>query len=129
MTTTASYCTYIKANGQACRAWAIKGSRFCFPHDPARAAQRAAAHRAGGKARHGRKLGDVGTAEPVKLESVADVAKLLESEVNAVLSLEKSLSRAQTIARLALAFIKAFEVSEIEQRLSALEQAMQERGP
>lgn len=100
----------------------MNGSPYCFTHDPARAAQRAKAHSAGGKARHGRKLGSAPQpGKRVKVKTVRDVVRLLESEINVVLGLEKSLSRAQTISRLALAFVKCFEVSEIEQRLGALE--------
>lgn len=103
----------------------MNGSPYCFTHDPARAAQRAKAHSAGGKARHGRKVGSAPQpGKRVKVKTVADVVKLLESEINQVLTLEKSLSRAGTIARLALAFVKCFEVSEIEQRLAALESAI-----
>lgn len=60
----------------------------------------------------------------MKLATVADVLKLLESEVNAVLTLEVSLSRGQTIARLAGAFVSAFQVGELEARLGVLESAM-----
>ncbi len=41
--------------GQPCRGYAIEGSRYCFAHDPAKAAERAQARIKGGKARHGRK--------------------------------------------------------------------------
>lgn len=52
------------------------------------------------------------------------MVRLLESEINQVLTLEKSLSRAGTVARLALAFVKCFEVGELEARLAALESAL-----
>lgn len=125
--TATTYCTEKTRSGEPCRAFAIAGSQYCFTHDPARAGQRAAAHSAGGKARHGRIIGPMKAssagpgAAPVTLASVGDVVKLLECEVNSMLTLEPSLSRGQTIARLAMVFIKAFEVSEIEQRLDALE--------
>lgn len=129
MTTTALYCIKLTKRGKPCRAYAVSGSQYCFTHDPKLAATRAKGNSAGGKARHGRKLGEVGSlSEPITLQSVADVVKLLESEVNAMLALEVSLSRGQTIARLALAFVKCFEVSEIEQRLLALESSLGENN-
>lgn len=124
MTTTTLYCTALTKAGKPCRSFALTGSQFCLAHDPAHAAQIAAARSAGGRARHGRKLGSTGTAERVKLRTVADVLKLLEREVNAVLTLEVSLSRGQCIARLAGAFVSAFQISELEGRLLALEQLM-----
>ena len=131
MTSTAhsTYCTAKTKNGQPCKAHALTNSQFCFAHDPTNAAVRAAAHSAGGRARHGRTIGQpTQPSEPVKLASIADVIKLLESEVNTVLGLEVSLSRAQTIARLALAFVKCFEVSEVTQRLAAIEWALSQRA-
>lgn len=131
MTSTASskICTELKTNGQPCRAYALAGSDYCFAHDPKNAAVRAAAHSAGGKARHGRKLGEAWPPpEPVTIETVKDVTKLLEREINQVLTLEKSLSRAQTIARLGLAFVKCFEVSELEARFAAMEAEFWGRG-
>lgn len=121
MTSTARQCKAIKRNGHPCTAYAGAGSEYCFAHDPAKSVERAAARRAGGLSRHGRKVGNTGPVERVTLKTTADVVQLLEDEVNHVLTLEISLSRAQTIARLALAFVKCFEVSEIEQRLKRLE--------
>lgn len=123
MTTTTSpkVCIATKKNGQPCATYALADSDFCFAHDPAQAAARAAARRAGGHARHGRKVGKTGDGKPVKIASVADVVKLLERTINDALTLENSLNRANTIGRLAMVFVKCFEVSEIEQRLAALE--------
>lgn len=123
----ATACAAKNKKGLPCRAPALTGSKFCFTHDPANANARAAAHSAGGRARHGRTIGPIQPGEPVTLASLSDVVRLLESEVNHVLGLEISLSRAQTISRLALSFIKAFEVSELETRLAALESALQEK--
>lgn len=105
----------------------MNGSTFCWSHDPGLRKFRAKARKAGGKARHGRKiLYSIG--EPITLATVADVLKLLEREVNAVLSLEVSLSRGQTIARLAGAFVSAFQVGELEMRLAALEASLGAKG-
>lgn len=127
MTTTAQHCQAKTKRGQPCRAYALAQSAFCFRHDPTQAKARRKASAAGGRARHGRKILFT-PGEPITLATVADVLKLLESEVNAVLTLEVSLSRGQTIARLAGAFVSAFQVGEIEQRLAALESSLGENN-
>jgi hypothetical protein len=127
MTTTGKYCKEKTTTGAPCRAYALADSAYCFAHDPQRRQERTQARRAGGYARHGRKLGKIAPAEPVTLGTIRDVCRLLETEVNCVLRLEISLSRAQTIARLAGAFVSAFQVGEIEQRLAALEAALLEK--
>jgi len=128
-TTTGLICTATTRRGLPCRAFALSNSAFCFRHAPGKAKERRRASSKGGHARHGRKVGDVGPpSEPVKVETVADIIKLLESEINVVLGLEKSLSRAGTIARLALAFVKCFEVGENEARILELERRLDEKS-
>src|SRR5262245_12370370 len=51
MARNAGQCEYVKPDGERCRARAMAGSPLCFFHAPERAAQRAEANRAGGKAR------------------------------------------------------------------------------
>lgn len=105
--------------------YAVDGSAYCYAHDPTLAAQRAAARRAGGRARHGRKLGSVGVnVEPVTLATVADILTLLETTANDLNLLENSVNRARAFIALATAATKTIEVSEIEQRLQALEERL-----
>jgi hypothetical protein len=124
-----NFCQGKNKTGQPCRAYAGNGSEYCFVHDPKRAAETAAARRAGGRARHGRTLGGPGLKEPVILGSVGDACKLLEKTINEVRRLENSLGRARTVAGLITVFIRAFEVSELEARVSALEERLKNAGP
>lgn len=125
---TSTYCQQKTKTGSPCRAYAVTGSNYCWSHDPGLRTQRTQARQNGGTARHGRKI-LYSTSAPVTLNTIADVLKLLESEVNAVLMLEISLSRGQTIARLAGAFVSAFQVGEIEQRVALIEARLNATQP
>lgn len=121
-------CRATKKNGAPCQAYAGTGSEYCFSHDPALAVKRAAARSAGGKARHGRKVGTTGQAGPVEVENVADVCTLLCATINDVLLLENSLQRSRTIGYLAGIIIRAFEIGEMQQQLEAIHRILTERG-
>ncbi len=77
----------------------------------------------GGKARHRRHItwADEEIRVSVRIRSVADVLALLEKATVDELRLENSHSRNRTIASLASAALKALEVGELEQRITALE--------
>lgn len=129
MTTTAirAHCGATKANGAPCGSFAT-ASGYCFLHDPARAGDVADARRKGGAARHGRRVGPVGDAERVTLAGPGDVLRLIESEVNQVLRLETSISRARAVGYLCGVFVATWESSELEGRVAALEGRMNERS-
>lgn len=114
-------CKAIRANGEPCRAFALRDSDFCFVHDPAHAAQRAAARRKGGHNR--RVVPYIPSEQPVpRLRTPDDVLRLLESEIALVVKQSPSLARARVVISAALAALKVLEVSEIEHRLAALEE-------
>ena len=124
---TAQHCHALNQLGAPCNAYAVTGSDFCFHHDPARAAERRLARRKGGRARHGRRVGPVGAAQPVTLDTMADVAALLQGTINAALQLENSLHRARTVGYLAGLLIKALDISELEERVNQLERTLKSR--
>jgi len=119
-------CSATNRRGQPCQAYAGE-SGLCFWHDPARAKARAKARARGGHARHGRQIGATGAGSPVPVQSMTDVVALLEAEIGAMLTLEKSLGRGGTIARLAGVIIKALEFATLEERVAALERREAER--
>lgn len=119
--TNPQHCQATTRAGRQCAAYVVAGSIYCFAHDPTLRETRTAARRSGGQARAGRKI-TTGNTQPREIKNVGDVLTLLGETVGDVLTLENSLARAQTIARLALAMVKCFEVSELEQRLTALEE-------
>jgi hypothetical protein len=124
---TAPKCQATTQNGTPCQAYALAGSDYCFHHDPARSSQRREARSKGGRARHGRHIGPVGQAEPIELDTMADVAALLRHVINDTLKLENSLQRARTIGYLSGLFLKALDMAALEQRVIALEHALELR--
>jgi len=124
---TAPKCQATTKNGTPCQAYALAGSDYCFHHDPDQAAQRREARSKGGRARHGRHIGPVGQAEPIELGTMADVATLLRQVIDDTFKLENSLQRARTIGYLAGHFLKALDMAALEQRVIALEHALESR--
>jgi len=119
--TTGRQCKATRRDGERCEAWAIGGGDFCWTHEPSVAAERKAARSKGGHARHGRQLA-VSQGDPVALGSVADVVAVVERALCDLQRLENSVARARAIGYLAGVAIRALEVSELEARITALEQ-------
>lgn len=122
VSTTRQHCQATRKDGQPCRGYPGAGG-FCLAHDPARAGAIAEARRRGGRARHGRKIGTTGDGPSVNLVTLADVLQLLGRAVNDCLALENSLSRARTLGYLCGVWSDAYETSELERRVAALEAA------
>lgn len=113
--------------GRPCASPPLRGSDYCFAHDPAMAAERKAARSKGGRARHGRQLGAAGGGRPVEVRTLGEVVALLERAINDALGLENSLQRARTVGYLAGVMIKALEAGELEERLAEVERVLKER--
>lgn len=125
MTTTAGegrLCAAKNARGEPCQAYALTGSRFCWHHAPERAADRAAAHSKGGKARHGRRL-NIGEPPPAVLRSPDDALAILEHAVSVALALDPSHAQIRSLVAIVGAWRTVREIGELEQRLAALESA------
>ena len=114
-------CEATNKDGGPCRGYAVTGSDYCFWHDPALADRRKLARTKGGRARHGRALGAVHRGQPVHIAELADVVKVLEAELNALLTLEKSISRARAVGYLCGVLVKVYKDTELEARIVALE--------
>ena len=98
-------------------------------HSPEHAQEVADASRLGGLRRR-REATVSGAYELKSIQTVADIRRLLEIAVVDTLGLENSISRARTLAYLAMTAIKLLDVGEMEERLVALETAVhRHRGP
>ena len=117
-------CAGVKENGQPCRAPKVWDSDYCLMHSPEHAEDMAEARRLEGLRRR-REVAVSGAFDFVGLETVGDIRRLLEVTVLDTLGLENSIARARTLAYLATTAIKLLEVGELEQRLAALEAAVQ----
>jgi hypothetical protein len=125
---TAQKCQAITQDGTPCNAYAVTGSDYCFHHDPALADERREARRKGGRARHGRHVGPIEPVEPIDLDTMADVTALLHRTINDTLHLENSIHRARAIGYLSGLYIKALEMSTLEQRVIELERVLKARA-
>ena len=115
------FCKATTKAGAPCRMLCVGGSEYCFTHDPALAEKRKEARSRGGRARHGRRLGPVGEGEYVAINSLTDVVRVLERELNEVLHLDRSISRARAVGYLCGIVSGIYKDSELEARLAALE--------
>lgn len=112
-----------KANnrfGNPCASAALIGSDYCFFHDPSTAEDRKIATRKGGHARYGQSLA-VTDSSPMEFYSMEDVIDLLTLAINDTLLLGNSATRNRTLGYLAGVLVTVFQVSDVEQRLLALE--------
>ena len=104
---------------------ALGGSRFCWSHDPTRAAERAAARKLGGH-RSKRARPNVTVAPPLTLDELrAALGRALAS----VELLDNSAQRGKTIASLVGVAVRLLEASELTQRIAALEELMRAGRP
>jgi hypothetical protein len=116
-------CKAITANGQPCRAQALKSGRFCFVHDPAQGAARAKARRRGGERRRVEHAGD-SSKIPVQVHTVSDARAILDYTLSEALPLENSIQRGRLLIALVDAYLRALEIGELEQRVQQLEKEM-----
>ena len=120
MLSTARRCEGRNKRGEPCGATVLRGSAYCWTHDPTKSKERLAARSKGGRARHGRKLA-AGQAEGVTIKTAADVLAIVEMAVNDALGLENSVSRSRTLGYLAGVATKVLELAELEERVALLE--------
>ena len=97
----------------------IAGSPYCFAHSPERSRERAEARKKGGH--NSRTPSSARAVEPVRLRDVASVQTVLEGAVMDTLRQENSAQRSRTLGYLAGMALRALEVGELEERLTALE--------
>ena len=120
-------CKAVTEDGQPCQAGVQAGSEFCFFHDPAKAAAREAARRAGGS------VGKTAVLSPdipdAPLGSVADVVTFLSQTINQVRRGEIDPRVANTIGYLSATLLRALEQGDIERRLAELEAIIKSQPP
>lgn len=119
-------CEAKTTNGQACQAQAIKGSKFCFTHDPASGAARAKARKMGGQRNRTPHAGNPESL-PSKVRTIEDVLAVLDYALQETMPLENSIQRGRLLVAIAGAFIDAIKTGELESRLIAIESALRAR--
>ena len=116
-------CSFIKENGEQCGAAAMKGSVYCFVHNPDIEVERHMALVRGGMASKKIEL----KLEPLSIKDPSEVATLLESTINGVRSGEIPPNIANTVGYLASHILKALEASNLNQRVEMVESVLLER--
>lgn len=110
--------------GEACAAYAVSGSDYCFSHAPERREERLAARRKGGKARQAPSV--AAAPENVSLRTVEDVQALLELVVVDTLAMQNGQARNRLLIAAAQAALTAVEkeidigaIRELVERIEA----------
>jgi hypothetical protein len=117
-------CAYAKSNGEACAMAPLRERPYCFSHDPERAAEAAEARRLGGLRR--RKEGTIAVAYDLPgLDSVAGIRRLLDIVVTDGVGLDNGIPRLRVLISTAVAAANLLKVGEFEERLVALEAAVE----
>ena len=115
-------CKFIKNNETFCNANAMNDSVYCFLHNPdVSEEEKQNAQAKGGK---GNKVKVKEPLEPVTVKKVEDIVKLLSDTINRVRSGELDIKIANCIGYLSGHLTKAMEMSELEQRIQAVERAI-----
>jgi hypothetical protein len=102
---------------------AASESGYCFTHDPARGAERAAARKRGGQRRRVPKVADTSTVQ-TPIRDMSGVLAILDVATLDTLAQENSAQRSRALVGVAMAYLKALEVGEMEERLETIEQAL-----
>ncbi len=119
-------CAALGPKGEPCRAAPLKDSRFCWVHTPERIKEVQEARRLGGLRR--RRESTISSAFQFEsLNSVEGIRRIIEIAVIDTLELGNSIARSRALAYLAQVALHSLEVGDLEQRVAALEQTVQEQ--
>lgn len=118
-------CKATTASGEACAGYALAGGVYCYTHDPARAAERAAARKKGGHNRQTPHRGEY--SGPQQVRSLADVLQVLDYTLSETLALENGITRGRLLVAICAEYTNAIKTGELENRLQALEGILKAR--
>lgn len=120
----ATSCVFVKPDGERCRSSPMRESGFCFWHDPDHRDEATEARRLGGLRRRREKITS-GAYELEGVESIEEIRRIVQIAVLDALGLENSVARARTLLYAAQTALRLNEVTEVEERLEALEAALE----
>jgi hypothetical protein len=116
-------CNYIKSSGEQCNAIPIKGSKYCFSHNPDTKIEKHLAVVKGGL--NSKKVNM--SLAPLSIKEAKEVAHLLEDTINGVRSGEIPPNIANTIGYLAGHALKAIELAKYADKVESVERVLMER--
>jgi hypothetical protein len=117
-------CSFRKPDGQLCRAAPLIDQEYCFWHSPEHAEEAAEARRLGGF-RKRREAAVIGAYDLEGLDSLSLLQRVLEIALLDTLGMDNSLNRSRTLGYLVGIGTKLRQEGETEERLRALEAAVQ----
>ncbi len=118
-----TFCSYIKEDGEQCNARPVKGSKYCFSHNPDTKIEKHMAVVKGGL--NSRKTNM--ELEALSIKSPSEISILLEETINGVRSGEIPPNIANTIGYLAGHALKAFEVSKLNDKVELIQRVILEK--
>jgi len=118
-------CQASKRDGEPCNASASE-TGYCFAHDATKGKERAVARRNGGLKRITPHVADASLVTK-ETRTIKDVMTILDYALQESLVLSNSIQRGRLLISIAHGFIEALKVGELEQRLDAVEHALQLR--
>jgi len=117
-----SDCIYIKQSGEKCKAKAMKGSSYCFTHNPGTKLEKHLAVVKGGLSSKRVRLDLM----PLNIETPQDISILLADTINRVRSGEIPPNIANCIGYLSGVLTKVYETNKLEQKVISLQEALNE---
>lgn len=108
-----------KINGKQCGANVLRGSQFCYHHDPKISQEEKRKAQAKGGQNRSQKVSK--PLDPMGIVNAGDITFLIADTINQVRVGEMDCRVANTIGYLAGVALKSFEISNIEKRLEKIE--------
>ncbi|MFA4995788.1 MAG: hypothetical protein WC536_01445 [Patescibacteria group bacterium] len=118
-----SKCSFIKKDGNKCRANAMHDSKLCFVHNPECETERQKAIVDGGKQTRKPRV----STEAITLEKIEDILPFLNKLINEVRRGDLTSKSANAIGYLINIAIDALKQTDIERRLKEIENAIKLR--
>jgi len=117
-------CKFINEGGEPCEAFAIEGSEYCWFHDPEKLQERIEACKKGGRAGTRKVLPE----SNVKINSLRDIVRLLESTINDVRVGSLDVRIANSVAYLSGVLRQVMEQEFLEKRVDSLEKHIESKN-
>ena len=115
-------CEAKNKRGEPCSASAGE-SGFCFTHDATKGKERAIARRKGGLQRITPHVADAELV-PKRTRSINDAMIILDYALQESIALPNTIQRGRLLVAIAHGYIEALKVGEMEQRMEAVEMAL-----
>lgn len=119
-----AFCSDRNRFGEPCSANAVRGSDFCFMHDPRKRGRAQEARKKGGKTRH---AVPAGPAPEVDLTSVKGIAEGLAAVIRDTWNQANSNARSRVLGQLYSIALQVYQVGDDVAALRAFVEEMQQR--